>query len=231
VRLLLSSVVCSSLLCQVSFSFATPHLPYSRGADLVCTESELKGISQIKCEKAISDTDNADSLGTTAIAQEDDSIHTHGGFLLSVSLSAGYGYAHNIFGPSSPSAADFGPTDTAEELFLCNLLFYLGYTFGDIFVLAGELSYMIAPLYRKPKNFFSTGPAVRFYLPLNFFVGTSFNIGVPYIASWSLAIGKEFWISNNWGLGLVARGYISGPGYGYSSLLFSGSLGISATYN
>ena len=88
-------------------------------------------------------------------------------------------------------------------------------------------------------RFESLGAGLSYYLPSNLYLGTSLFLGAGSAGGGGLGasatIGKEWWVSDRWGLGLAGRIYVVSdevPGFENGSSIGGGAMiAFSASYN
>jgi hypothetical protein len=181
----------------------------------------------------------------------DDTVHRHLGFYIRPELGGGFLSSSTTVGGTNISIS--GPATT--------LSLFAGYAVTENFILAGGFwgSSALSPSASVGGQSASTnsdtsvahvglGPQVTYYLmPINLYFSGSVGVGRmavttggnsastnPGFAS-RLSIGKEFWVSDHWGLGVSLAGSFgtnssSDPG-SPTWTSTTGSLLFSATYN
>jgi hypothetical protein len=175
-------------------------------------------------------------------------VHTHDGFFLR--LEPGIGYLKSS--ASHPGVADFSMSGTATSFSLA-----IGGALNESLVLAGEMFISSAedPKFEQGGTKVNTrnttsslvgfGPQLTYYvMPTNLYVSgtlaftrmTSDEDGVEGRSDGGvggrLALGKEWWVSDNWGLGLAAHLDLSTNKNGEGRVGTWGTgVAFSATYN
>jgi hypothetical protein len=153
--------------------------------------------------------------------------HGHDGLYLR--LAAGYGYlkASESYGGETDPYSEAGPTLNAAigYAMVGNLILYGEFGMTRVTNASGTRNGMVInslgpPSYRQDLTLFGFGPGISYYLPLNLYVSGTLTLAKlwfvddyanfpPPDTDWgiggSLAVGKEWWISRNWGIGIAAR--------------------------
>jgi hypothetical protein len=173
----------------------------------------------------------------------------HDGFYFRIQAGGGSGYAKyedlfEFYGGAGLFSMHFGGT-VAKDLILYGKLSSSTLTNPDVTILgtfAGETedtTYDVSAI----------GAGISYYLPYNFYISGSLDIPVATLTigkeegsseaglGFDLAVGKEWWISDNWGLGLAINTQFSrltdkddsGKEYDLGNVFFG--LLFSATYN
>jgi hypothetical protein len=183
-------------------------------------------------------------------------FHSHDGFFMRFNLGFGFLHASETFGGLTDTYSGFGPTFGAAfgGAVTRNLIIYgelLGTVVSDpdYRVSDGSASYALSGM---DMTMAGLGPGVAYYFdPINLYVSGTLTFtqisfsdsstDEPYSdtdvgVGLSLMVGKEWWVSRDWGLGLAGQmhfatmhdnplGYSTRMGAAVFSLLFS------ATYN
>jgi len=153
--------------------------------------------------------------------------HVHDGFYLR--LTAGYGYlrASESYGGETDPYSEVGPTLNAAVGYAMvgNLILYAEFGMTRMTNASGTrngtvINSLGPPSYRQDLTLLGFGPGISYYLPLNLYVSGTLTLAKlwfvddytnfpPPDTDWgiggSLAVGKEWWISRNWGIGIAAR--------------------------
>ena len=109
------------------------------------------------------------------------------------------------------------------ELPAGQMIFSVGYSFNNKIALHGELmtGYPVV---------LAGGGGARIFMPANTYLNLSVGGVYPGVIYGKLVLGKEWWVSDNWGLGLGLSSMVAGlPGS--TGALVGAGLGFSATYN
>ena len=194
-------------------------------------------------------------LGSSAaLAQEATApgVHEHDGFMLRLAIGGGYGQSSTtvlneswaISGPGSLFSLALGGRVTDSliihgEMYGATLFspkFKIG---GQTFEAIGDTSLTMAGLgpgvtyYFMPINLYASATIAASFLSLQH--GGASGSAKPGFGT-NIMVGKEWWVSDNWGIGLAGQFLFqknsdTGPGADISWTSLGGGLAFSATYN
>ena len=162
---------------------------------------------------ALATTDPDDPAEVTAT----DGVHQHDGLMVSLFLGGGITVAPAIMGKGTMEP----PTGM--------LTIAIGYSVSQSIAIHAEL------LTGFPQ-IVAGGIGARIYLPMNFFINPSIGGGLPGAPyGKKLMLGKEWWVSDEWAIGLALTGIGSTAGTEDDFISWDSSvtvaLGFTATFN
>lgn len=150
--------------------------------------------------------------------------HTHDGFMLRFATGAGY---------SADTTNESGMTYEANAK--------VGYTLVRNLAVSVEFDFSVAftgSTHVRPNYFL--GPSLDYYfMPANVFVSVSLGYDQLWFGQYNvtrygiagiISIGKEWWVSEEWGVGLMLRNSLIGTIQGIDQFCYQGALMVSATY-
>ena len=194
--------------------------------------------------------------GAAAAPAEPKGWHTHDGFYFNYSFGVGYGWLHEDVGEYN-GEADWHGTAIFQSIKLggCPVEGFALYALlGTVSVLQPEgdidLGYFGKSSGKSEDDYQLAvfGVGLTLYGPGNLFVSPAFGFGAGSVRSYdpgyeddsnggvvvSLDVGKEWWVSANWGIGVALAYRYAGTSYGDIDVNDSGhNFGIllSATFN
>ena len=193
--------------------------------------------------------------GATAAPAEPKGFHTHDGFYFNYSAGFGYGWLHEDIGEYDGEADWHGPAIYGSyKLGGCPVEGFAIYALLGAVVVSkpeGDIDLGYGKSSGKSKDDYELGffgAGFTWYGPGNFFVSPAVAFGAGSVRAYdpgyeddsngglvfSLDVGKEWWVSANWGLGIGLAYRYAGTSYGDIDVDDSGhNFGIllSATFN
>jgi hypothetical protein len=150
--------------------------------------------------------------------------HIHEGFMLRFATGAGY-------------SAD--TTNESGIMYEANAK--VGFTLVRNLAVSVEFDFSVAftgSTHVRPNYFL--GPSLDYYfMPANVFVSVSLGYDQLWFGQYNvtrygiagiISIGKEWWVSEEWGVGLMLRNSLIGTIQGIDQFCYQGALMVSATY-